>query len=164
MNMHLYEYSLNLMIPMHRKFNDDIFAWALVIMKNAVISFIKEYRGPTLRPPCDVIDDVIIMKSTFFGIISWPTLWPCDVINDVMSVWNIICTTKHPQPCTYKILFVWHQSFIVNCPDQHRDNHRQARTQTSKYTGWKHHHLAIAGDKHIVDFMPTNHIYSTSWW
>ena len=46
---------------MHRKFNDDIFARCLV-MKNVIISFIKESRGPTLRPPCDVIDDVIIMK------------------------------------------------------------------------------------------------------
>ena len=51
---------------MHRKFNDDIFARCLVIMKNVVISFIKEYRGPTLRPPCDVLDDVIIMKILFF--------------------------------------------------------------------------------------------------
>ena len=56
------------MIHMHRKFDDDIFARFLVIMKN-VISFVKEYRGPTLRPPCDVIDDVIIMKILFFGII-----------------------------------------------------------------------------------------------
>ena len=51
---------------MHRKFCDDIFACFLVIMKN-VISFIKEYRGPTLRPPCDVIDDVIIMKILFLA-------------------------------------------------------------------------------------------------
>ena len=50
---------------MHRKFNDDIFARCLVIMKNVVISYTKEYRGPTLRPPCDVIDDVIIMKILF---------------------------------------------------------------------------------------------------
>ena len=50
---------------MHRKFNDDIFARCLVIMKNVVISYIKEYRGPTLRQPCDVIDDVIIMKILF---------------------------------------------------------------------------------------------------
>ena len=50
---------------MHRKFNDDIFAPSLVIMKNVVISYIKEYRGPTLRPPYDVIDDVIIMKILF---------------------------------------------------------------------------------------------------
>ena len=54
---------------MQRKFNDDIFARFLVIMKNVVISFIKEYWGPTSRPPCDVIDDVIIMKNTYFGII-----------------------------------------------------------------------------------------------
>ena len=57
---------------MHRKFNDDIFGRCLVIMKNVVISNIKEYRRPTLRPRCDVIDDVIIMKILFltqFGTI-----------------------------------------------------------------------------------------------
>ena len=56
----------------------------IVIMKNVVISFIKEYRGPTLRPPCDVIDDVIIMKILFwhnFGTIfsylmsNWSCVW-----------------------------------------------------------------------------------------
>ena len=62
---------------MHRKFNDDVFDRFLVIMKSVVISFIKEYRGPTLRPPCDVIDDVIIMKI-FFGII-WDDLSISDV-------------------------------------------------------------------------------------
>ena len=52
------------MIRMHRKFDNDIFDQFLVIMKNA-ISFIEEYRGPTLRPSSDVIDDVIIMKNIF---------------------------------------------------------------------------------------------------
>ena len=51
---------------MHGKFNNDIFARCLVIMKNVIISFIKEYRGPTLRPPGDVINDVIIMKILFW--------------------------------------------------------------------------------------------------
>ena len=60
MNMYSYNCSHNLMIHMHRKFNGDIFARCLVIMKN-VISYIKEYRGPTLRPPCDVINDVMNM-------------------------------------------------------------------------------------------------------
>ena len=69
MHIHLYNCSHNLMIHMHRKFNDAIFARFSVIMKNVVISYIKEYRGPTLRPPCDVIDDVMIMKILFFGII-----------------------------------------------------------------------------------------------
>ena len=55
------------MIFMHRKFNDDFFARFVIIMKN-VISFINEYRGPNLRPLCDVINDVIIMK-TIFGIV-----------------------------------------------------------------------------------------------
>ena len=55
------------MIPMHNKFDDDIFARFLVIMRNVVISFIMEYIGPILRPTCDVIDDVIIMKNTFLA-------------------------------------------------------------------------------------------------
>ena len=66
MNIHLYNCSHNLIIHMHRKFNGAIFVRFLVIMKN-VISYIKEYRGPTLRPPCDVIDDVIIMKILFLA-------------------------------------------------------------------------------------------------
>ena len=67
MNIYLYNGSHNLMIHMHRKFDDDILDRCLVIMKNVVISFIKEYRGPTLRPPCDVNDDVIIMKILFLA-------------------------------------------------------------------------------------------------
>ena len=63
---------------MHRKFSDDIFALCLVIMKNVFISYIKEYRGPTLRPPCDVIDDVIIMKNDIFCII-WDDLFISEV-------------------------------------------------------------------------------------
>ena len=43
---------------------DDIMFHILV--KNVVISYIKEYRGTTLRPPCDVMDDVIIMKILFW--------------------------------------------------------------------------------------------------
>ena len=78
MNMYSYNRSHNLMIHMHRKFYDDIFARCLVIMRNVVISYIKEYRGPTLRPPCDVIDDVIIMKILFFGII-WDDIFISEV-------------------------------------------------------------------------------------
>ena len=63
---------------MHRKFNDDIFARCLFIMKNVVISYIKEHRGPTLSPPCDVIDDVIIMKILFFGI-CWDDIFITEV-------------------------------------------------------------------------------------
>ena len=66
------------MLHMHRKFNDDILARCLVMMKNVIISFIKEYGGPTLRPPCDVIDDVIIMKILLFGII-WDDLFISEV-------------------------------------------------------------------------------------
>ena len=61
---------------MDRKFN-DILVHFLVIMKNVFISFIKEYREPTLRSPCDAIDD-ITMKNTFFFII-WDDLFISEV-------------------------------------------------------------------------------------
>ena len=46
-------------------------------MKKGIL-FIKEYRGPTLSPPCDVIYGVIIMQNTFFGII-WDYLFIFEV-------------------------------------------------------------------------------------
>ena len=76
--MCLYKCSHYIMMLRHRKFNDDIFARFLVIMKNVVISFIKEYRGPTFRPPWDIIDEVIIMKKTFLVIRKWPPFWARD--------------------------------------------------------------------------------------
>ena len=66
MNIYLYNCSHKLMIPMHRKFNDDICARFKVIMKNVVISFIKEYNGPTLRPPATLWHH------------RWPVLLPGD--------------------------------------------------------------------------------------
>ena len=51
MDADLYKGNDNLIILMHRKFNDDIFVRFLFIMKNYVISFVTEYRGSTLRPP-----------------------------------------------------------------------------------------------------------------
>ena len=79
----LYNRSHNDMIHMHREFKDDIFAPFLVIMKNVVISFIKEYRWPTLRPPCDVIDVVIIMKILF-------VTWFVTIFSYVRSNWSCI--------------------------------------------------------------------------
>ena len=34
--------------------------------ENIIISLIKEYRGPNFRPPCNVIDDEVTMKNTFW--------------------------------------------------------------------------------------------------
>ena len=53
------------MIYMYREFNDNVSVRFLVFMKSVIISFIKGYRGPTLRPACDVIEDVITMKTIF---------------------------------------------------------------------------------------------------
>ena len=84
MNMYLWKCSHYLMILTHRKFNDDIFACFPVIAKN-VISFIKEHRRPTLRLPCDVIDNVIIIKN-FFGII-----WDVIFISEIKSYLRSSC-------------------------------------------------------------------------
>ena len=70
------------MIHMHRKFNDDIF------------SFTKEYRGPTLRPPCDVIDDVIITKVLFLGII-WDDLLISEVKLKLYSILQNFQNGRH---------------------------------------------------------------------
>ena len=81
------------MIPMHRKFSDDFLARFLVIMKN-VISFIKEYRGPTLMPPCDVIDDFSIMKNTFIGII-WDDLFISEVKLKLCLIFHNLKNGRH---------------------------------------------------------------------
>ena len=67
------------MIHLQSNFNGDICVRFVVIMEN-VISFIKikEYRGPTLRLPCDVINDVITMRNVFSGII-WDDLFISEV-------------------------------------------------------------------------------------
>ena len=38
---------------------------SLFVFYHVLISFVKEYRGPTLSPPCDVINDAITMKLLF---------------------------------------------------------------------------------------------------
>ena len=47
---------------MQRKFNDDIFALCFVIMKNVVISYIKEYRPCLIRPKPDLDFQIRILK------------------------------------------------------------------------------------------------------
>ena len=61
----------------------------LVIVKNVLISFIKECRELTLMPPCDVIT----MKNTLSGII-----WDDFIISQVKlsSVFNILTFLKWP--------------------------------------------------------------------
>ena len=87
---------------MHRKFEDDIFARCLVTMKN-VMSYIKEYSGPTLRPPCDVIDDIIIMKILFFCII-WDDLFISEA--QIETVFNISKFSKWlPFWARYKLFY-----------------------------------------------------------
>ena len=77
MNIYSCTCSHNLMIHMHRKFNDDIFARFLVSKKNVIISFIKEYWGPTLRHPVTSSMTSSSWKS-FFGII-WDDLFISEV-------------------------------------------------------------------------------------
>ena len=190
MNMHLYKYNHNLVILTHRKFNEDIVARFLVIMKMLLFHLWRNIEDRLWGSPGTSLMTSSSWKKNFFGIIwndlfisevklklcsiiydfqngrhfglatnflpevipedectrktaisisdilsfwstlllkywrrcinfkIWPTLWPCDVINDVKSAWNITCTTRHPQQCTSKILFVWYQSFIVKSSGQ----------------------------------------------
>ena len=79
---------------MHKKFNDDIFSRFLVIMKNVVISYIKEYRRLTLRPPCDVIYDVIIMKILFLCTI-WNDLFISEVKSKLCLIFQNFQNGRH---------------------------------------------------------------------
>ena len=57
-------------LHMWTKFSDDWLKPTTYIAKNVTISFKHAYRRPNLTPRCDVISDVINIKSTFSGIIS----------------------------------------------------------------------------------------------
>ena len=52
------------------KFSENWLETVIYISENVTISFKHEYRRPTLTSRCDVISDVINIKSTFSGTIS----------------------------------------------------------------------------------------------
>ena len=52
------------------KFSEDWLKTATCISENVTISFKHEYIRPTSTSGCEVINDVINIKSTFSGIIS----------------------------------------------------------------------------------------------
>ena len=74
----IYMYNHSPMIHVFSKFDNDIFVHILVIIKNVVISFIKEYKGVTWRLPSDIINYVITMQNTFSGLI-WDNLFMSEV-------------------------------------------------------------------------------------
>ena len=67
-----------------------IYLFVLVIMKS-VISLIKEHTAPILRSPCDVIDDVIIIKNYTFGIILEDLF-----VSEIEAVFHISKFSKWP--------------------------------------------------------------------
>ena len=60
-------------------------------MLHILVWFIKEYRGPTLRPPCDVIDVVIIMKIFWHNLGRSFHIW-----GQLEAVFNISKFSKRP--------------------------------------------------------------------
>ena len=72
---------------MHKKFDDDIFARCLVIIKNVVISFINEYRGTTLRPDWSCVLYIRIFKMA--AILSSRQTFSPEVIPEVEDVRKI---------------------------------------------------------------------------
>ena len=63
---------------MWTKFGDDWSKTATFIAENVTISFKHEYIRPTLTSRCDIISDVINIKSTFLGSIL-----------DSLSIYNV---------------------------------------------------------------------------
>ena len=57
-------------LHMWTKFGDDWSKTATCITENVTISFKHDFRRPTLTSRCDVIIDVINIKSTFLRLIS----------------------------------------------------------------------------------------------
>ena len=115
--MHLCKCSYNLMIPMLRKFSDDISARFSGIMKNVTISFIKEYRRPHLKPPRDVIDDVIIMKNTSVGII-WDGLFISEVKVKLCLIFQNFQNGRHFELVTNFITGSWiYQKIAISISD-----------------------------------------------
>ena len=141
MNMYSYKCSHNLMILMQRKFNDDIFARFLVIMKNVAISFIKEYIGPNLRPPCDVIDDVIIMKNTFFGTI-WDDLFISEVKLKLCLIFRNLKNGRHFELATNfftgSYTVSWHFELLIDALAQILMEICQFQILTFFVTLWRH--------------------------
>ena len=147
--MYLYNWSHNLMIHMHRKFNDGIFARSLVIMKNFIISFLKEYRGPTLRPPCDVIDDVIIMKILF-----WHNLGRSfHIWGQIEAVFNISKFSKWP------LLWARDQLF-------YRKLYRKLNKQKDSHEHFRYFELLIDSLAQILTeiYHFQNLTYFVTWW
>ena len=67
-------------------------------------------------------------------------LFKCDVINDVMSMWCIVCATISTYtPAKYCLCRI--SSSYLNRRDKHHDK------QTHKHTG-RRHHFAVAFDKY----------------
>ena len=75
-------------------------------------SIIKMPREPQI---------MTIFLSRLYNI-NWPSYgkfkisliyWPGEVIDDVMGMWHITWTTRHPNLNSCKIKFVWHQSLIL---------------------------------------------------
>ena len=54
----------------------------------------KRYKGPTLRPPCDIIDDVITMKNTFCDII-WDDLFISHLISNLCLIFQHFQNGRH---------------------------------------------------------------------
>ena len=103
-DIYIYEYSHNSMMPMYKKFNDDFSVRFLVIMKNILISFTNEYRGPNLWPYCDFIDDVIAMKY-IFGII-WDELFISEIKMKLCLIFQNILNGHHFEVATYLFTFL----------------------------------------------------------
>ena len=104
------------MIHMYTKFEDDIFVRSSVIMRNVILSFIKEYRETTLRSLCDVIDDVITMKIFFLALFGM-------IFSFLISNWRCVLYLAFSKMATIwgrNFFFTWSDTGIWIC---YNDSH-----------------------------------------
>ena len=77
---------------MYTKFEDDIFVRSSVIIKNAILSFIKEYRETTLRSLCDVIN--------IFSCIIWDDLFISSIKLKLCFIFSLFQNDRHFEVAT----------------------------------------------------------------
>ena len=112
------------------------------------LMILKEYKGPTLRPPCDAIDDVIIMKIFFFGII-WEDLFISEVKLKLCLIFQNFQNGRHFELATNFFTGSWiyqkdsHEHFryfelLIDAVAQILKEIYQFQTLTYFVTWWPH--------------------------
>ena len=96
------------------KFSENWLETVIYISENVTISFKHEYRRPTLTSRCDVISDVINIKSTFSGTISDDlSISDVKMVASLMSLMASLVTTSRMQQCFNVPIDSYHEFLLL---------------------------------------------------